>query len=327
MTATRTLFNWDAQAQAYTSTEGDGAHDRIVYDSAKSRWIWTEGSSLRQEEYDNNKGQLQVIRDLKSGVENTLKRNSNGLLQSVMTQAGDGLIFKYDGTGASAKLLQLWTLEGGVEKSQVRYRYDGLQRLERIEVDLTPDNGWDDNNLNAAKSFITTYEYADDTPKIKRASRGFTQSDGFEVSYDYYTDGPNKDRVKTLIVGSSDDGSAQRVDFTYDTINRTTSVTDAAGRSWTYKYDAQGQIIEILSPAESGQRQLTTLAYNAAGDLTRVVDAEGRINYEYDARGFIRARPLISMRRWVSLPGVLGGSHGSSSQSNPMRFRSGVLYC
>lgn len=277
------LFDYDAQAGVYRSTAGDGAHDRIAYDVSNGTWVWTEGSSLRQEIHDSNKGLLIRIRDLKTGAENTLERNPSGRLERVVTQNGDALLFGYD--RSTSKLLSLSTLEDGRTYSQVRYGYDWSGRLARIDVDLTPGT-WADNANDASLSFTTSYEYADDTPKIKRAGRGMSQSDGLEVSYEYYVNGPNRDKIRSVTVGSADDGSAQTMEFAYDTANRTTHVTDVSGRTWSYKYDAAGQLTDVLSPAEDGIRQLTRCEYNGAGDLTKVIDAENRVTvYEYDAQG------------------------------------------
>ncbi|MFC0677967.1 putative Ig domain-containing protein [Lysobacter korlensis] len=276
---TRVRFAYDAQAGLYRSTAGDGAHDTISYSTSSAQWTWMEGSSLRQEIHNSSKGQIVLVRDPKTGAENRFERNTSGRLERIVTQGGDAVLFHYD--GSTEVLLGVSTLESGEIKSQVRYGYDSAGRLARIELDLTPGT-WDDNNADATRSFVTEYEYSDDG-KIKRASRGMSQSDGLEVSYDYFID---TGRVRAITVGSVEDGSAQTLIFAYDTANRRTDVTDAAGRTWSYFYDSLGQLTEVHSPAENGQRQVTKIAYNAAGDVTRVEDAEQRVTaYEYDSRG------------------------------------------
>jgi YD repeat-containing protein len=276
---TRVRFEYDAQAGLYRSTAGDGAHDTLSYSASAAQWTWAEGSSLRQEVYNASKGQIVLVRDAKTGAENRFERNSSGRLERIATQGGDAVLFHYD--GSTEVLLGVSTLESGEVKSQVRYGYDSAGRLARIELDLTPGT-WDDNSVDATRSFVTEYEYTD-SGKIKRSSRGMSQSDGLEVSYDYFAD---SGRVRSITVGSVDDGSAQTLVFAYDTANRRTDVTDAAGRTWSYFYDTLGQLTEVHSPAENGQRQVTKIAYNATGDVTRVEDAEQRVTaYEYDTRG------------------------------------------
>lgn len=165
---------------------GEGAHDRIVYQDLggnEARWIWTEGTSLRQEVYDTRRsGHLMAIRDLKTGAENVLEyEGDNGRLLRVVTQNGDALVFGYE--GSTSRVMSLSTLENGIQYSQVRYAYDQSGRLTQVEVDLTPGT-WADNDQDQALSFTTTYAYDADTTRMsRRSTRGVTQSDGNEVSY------------------------------------------------------------------------------------------------------------------------------------------------
>ncbi len=61
---------------------------------------------------------------------------------------------------------------------------------------------------------------------------------------------------------------------------RLSAITDASGRSYQFRYGADGYIDRVTDPAG----RIFTLTHNAAGDLTAVTDPLGRVTaYEYDA--------------------------------------------
>jgi YD repeat-containing protein len=96
-------------------------------------------------------------------------------------------------------------------------------------------------------------------------------SDGVTVAYTYEADGAGGFRVKTVTRGNAGDGSTQTTTFVYNA--GSTDVIDGAGRTWTYEYDANRQLVGVLEPAVDGLRQKTSYTYDASGNLIRVAQA------------------------------------------------------
>ncbi|MGH8049868.1 MAG: hypothetical protein ACREPB_04325, partial [Arenimonas sp.] len=281
-----------SSANTYTSTDGEGAHDTLVWNSGSSTWTMTEGSSRREEQYANHAdsgllGRLIRIRDLKSnGItpaefdvlysDNTASARITEVLSIDGTGASaDAILFAYDG---SNRLISITTREGGITKGQVSYGYDTQGRLSWVQQDLTPtigtDNAWDavTSANNNGLRFRTTYTYVTTTPSDLRIA-SVAQSDGMTVAYTYEADGGGGYRVKTVTQGNSSDGSAQTATFTYN--SNSTDVTDSLARVWTYQYDANKRLTAILAPAISGQRDTTSYTYDASGNVTQVKTVSG----------------------------------------------------
>jgi RHS repeat-associated protein len=71
-------------------------------------------------------------------------------------------------------------------------------------------------------------------------------------------------------------------DYAYTPAGKLATITDAAGNSWSYKYDLVGDEVSETDP-DAGT---TTSTYDPAGQLMSVTDARGKaISYTYDADG------------------------------------------
>jgi hypothetical protein len=55
------LYTWDDARSLYVSTEGDGAHDTLSYNSSTTQWTWTDGSARVIETYDNSGRLLSTV--------------------------------------------------------------------------------------------------------------------------------------------------------------------------------------------------------------------------------------------------------------------------
>ena len=305
------VFAFSGTANLYTSTSGDGAHDTLTWNATTSQWTYVEGSTRREELYENHasatlKGRLARIRDLRTDgtapAQFDIVYDASNRVSEVRSIDGtalaanrDALVFTYNTAG---QLASISTREGGTVRSQVTYGYenaDGSGRLAWVLTDLTPDvstdNAWDGGVAanNDGKRFRTSYTYASATASDLRIA-SVTTSDGVSVAYTYEADGSGGYRVKTVTQGSAGDGSAQTTTFTYGA--GTTDVTDGVGRTWTYQFDAAGQLSAVLEPAVDGLRQKTSYTYDASGNVIRISQAPSAgaaavldTVFRYDANG------------------------------------------
>ena len=320
--STMTLYTGDGQAVVftytssnhYTSTAGDGANDTLVWSSGSSTWTYTEGSTQRQETYANHadavlKGRLTQIKDAVSGAIFNVLYDANNRVSEVRSvddvnnATSDALLFGYDQT--TGHLTSVTTREGGVVKSQLTYGYDNVGRLAWVQTDLTPtdagDNTWDDATAanNDGTLFRTTYTYVTTNANDLRIA-SVTTSDGVSVSYTYASDGAGGYRVASVTQGSAADGSAQTVNFTYN--SGSTDVTDASGRTWTYQYNANGQLTSVLEPAESGLRTSTNYTYDASGHVTQVKTMRGSAVLSQTDNAYDSNENLLS--QWTRVDGA-----------------------
>lgn len=263
-----TVYAWNGSR--YQSSEGDGAHDSVVWDAAASEWVWTEGSSRAVERYEGASGRLVSLTD-RSGVVTRYGYDASGRLSSVRdASSGQELVLSYNAAGKLQRL-DTRSATGGALTQQVYYGYDGLGRLVSVSTDLTPS----DNSIADGKVYTTTYGYDGDSFRVASVS----QSDGTTASFTYVLVG-GEYRVRTVTDASG------TMTFSYDTANRRTDVSNGLGQLWSYYYDAQGQMVQVQTPAVNGQRLSTSYLYDAEGNLTRVTDGLGNsVSYRYDANG------------------------------------------
>ncbi|WP_197046841.1 deaminase domain-containing protein [Paucibacter sp. KBW04] len=251
-------------AGRYISTDGSGAYDTISYDATNSQYVWTDGATGLVERYDGSNGRLMLTRDT-SG--NTLQYayDGSGFVKSVVDPNNDRSIF-FDYSGNQLTQVRI-VGAGGVNLVRVQYRYDTSNRLQKVIVDLTPEDGV----IADGKTYVTTYGYDGTSKRVA----SITQSDGSSLAFSY-VDG----RVSSL-----NDGLGVTT-FAYDTGTRRTTVTDALQRKTVYQYDAAGQLQSVTGPAVNGVPQVTSFDYSPAGDLIKTVDGMGRtVNMDYDANG------------------------------------------
>ncbi len=263
------LYTYDVARGKYVTTEGDGAYDTLSYNAGT--WTWTDGASGVAETYsDANSGRLASVVD-ESGNALAFGYNGAGLLTSVQTAGGDTTYLDYTGTN----LTQIRTVaSGGATLIRTTYGYDGSNRLTQVTTDLTPDNTTD------SKTYVTTYTYDGTSRRVATMA----QTDGTSVAFTYQQVGADY-RVSQI---SQTVAGVQRVtSVSYDTTNRTTTVTDPLGRATVLAYDTANRLTGITMPAASGApAQQVGYAYDASGNVSAVTDARGNaVVYGYDANG------------------------------------------
>lgn len=304
-------FLFTGAANVYRTTVGAGAHDTLTWTGdqpGSDFWVLEEGSSRRTERYLSLSGQPAAARlheieqSRHDGVDPAryqVSYDTEGRVIEVRAfsdaqpTGGDALLFTYNGAG---QLTGLSTRESGVVREQVSFGYDAAGRLTVVEYDLTPDDieelpAQDSWNATAAANdglrFRTTYTYVD-ASSMRLAA--IAHSDGRVTSYTYDAQG----RVQTVTRGDTNtndaDGSGETLTLAYDTVAGRTDVTDSLGRTWSYYYDANGQLTAMHSPAQDGLRNVTAYQYDGDGNLTQVLTTRGaavlsQADYAYDAAG------------------------------------------
>ncbi|MEW8087775.1 MAG: calcium-binding protein, partial [Candidatus Thiodiazotropha endolucinida] len=172
-------FTYDETQGLYVSTAGEGAHDTLSYDISTGIWRWTDGTPGVEERF-NTDGRLIEQRDADGNLLTYIY--TGNLITEITDASGQTTYFDYNGTN----LTQIRTLSQGQEQSRVRYRYDALNRLSEVEVDLSPE----DNSVADGQIAVTQYTYDGDSTRVA----SITHADGAAVSFTYDAAG----RLETL---------------------------------------------------------------------------------------------------------------------------------
>jgi YD repeat-containing protein len=275
-----TQYQWNSKRNAWFSSDGDGAAD-FVRVSADGNYEWVDGSTREVHTYDTEGRLLRYTDRNGNGWVITRERSAAAHISSLTSL--DRRQSVHIQRGAWGEITAIETRDSGRPAAhRVEYTYirDRLtDQPTRILSVRTP-------NLSGAGHFETTYTYDSQNPnRIIRVR----QSDNAEVSFRYDAQG----RISEVRRGSGLDGPQSVLTYAYDTVNRRTTVSDAAGQSWVYAYDGGGRLTEVTQPAVNGQRAQTRYSYDARSNVLSVV--HGQLNaqstfvaregvyYEYDA--------------------------------------------
>ncbi|USA45404.1 DNA/RNA non-specific endonuclease [Acinetobacter sp. C26M] len=261
-------FNYSS-ANAYISTEGDGAYDKLSMNG--NTWTITDGKTLATEVYEYNPslktGRLVAVKD-SNGTNLAYSYDALDRLISIKdlnSTSLNELIYNYDGT--TNRIKRIDTKANGITNQNVYYEYDSLNRLSKVITDLTPN----DNSIADQKVYSTSYSYELNSSRIA----SITQSDGTSVQFSYELDSvTNSYRVKTVR------DSQGLTTFTY-AANKTT-VENSLKEIWEYSYDANQQLTSI----KNANAEVSSFSYDGQGNVTSIVDNEGnKLTYRYDSNG------------------------------------------
>jgi hypothetical protein len=148
-------YDWATKGgvAAYWSSDGDGAHDKLV--NASGVWTWTDGSSQYSEVYeavpgDSTSWRIASYKD-NAGAAQTFTYWSGTKLDKVI--AANGEYIQYQWSGSS--IVQINTGLADRTLTRTRYEYDGSGRLNTVKVDLSPDTA----GISDGHIYTTYYEY------------------------------------------------------------------------------------------------------------------------------------------------------------------------
>ncbi len=286
------LYNYVAGSNRYVTTAGAGSYDKIEYTNGE--FTWTDGSTQTREVYDASQGgRITLAKDLDG---NEVQYSYTGLkLTSIVTANQERIEFGY--TGNNLTSIQTFKADNSLLTARTRYTYDSLNRLSSVIVDLTPEDISDD------KVVVRSYTYDGTSNRI--ASISETGAENF-IAFTYTLVG-GEYRVETISEPTTNSGTRVTT-FSYDVASRLTSVTDALSNvtriaynadgslgamstlasgsgaplnSWTFGYDAQGNVLTTARPGGA----LDTATYDASGNLLSLVGPTGEVvTYTYGSR-------------------------------------------
>jgi len=219
-----TVFSYQSSgpnAGAYFSSDGDGAHDTLIYNGSTQQWTYTEGSSQRQEQYDwiAGAGKLTAQSDA-DGNTKTYAYHANGFINQINDASGQIIDIIYAGNNAT----EVRTTSEGITQTLVTYQYDTSNRLIQAIIDLQPSD---------STTYATSYTY----DGVSNRVASVTQSDGTAIAFSY--DASN--RIETVT-----DGNGNVTTYSYTSNSMT--ATDALGNQTTYHFDLEGQVTQIQRP-------------------------------------------------------------------------------
>jgi RHS repeat-associated protein len=173
------------------------------------------------------------------------------------------------------------------------YTYDSSTQTQLLSVTrkfTDPDLG--------LQTAITKYEYNDaSNPGLvtriipPRGNTGPTPDYTFATTMAYYSSGSPAGMLQ-----SSTDADGNQTTYTYDAAGRRLTMVDPNGNAsggvpgdhtWSYTYDAEDRLLTQVAPApvHGGTALTTTFQYDAVGNRTAVIDANGQVTvYLYDVR-------------------------------------------
>jgi len=247
-----TYSGYDANHNAGTITDANGAVTAYTYDYASRIKTVTTGSGVTAYAYDANGNIASVTMPEGNRIEYAY--DSANRLISITDGLGNYMAYAYDDAGNKTR--EEICDPQGVVKKYLDFEYDHFNRLNKIK-----------NSDNSYTAF--SYDAGGNRSLME------TVPDNITTSYTY----DELNRLKTVVQA---EGTPQEAvtEYEYDVQDNLTMVKDAEGKVTRYRYDDFGRVTEIISP-DTGT---TEYAYDEAGNVKTKTDAKGVIvSYEYDA--------------------------------------------
>jgi RHS repeat-associated protein len=251
-----TSYSYDLNGNLTAITYADDTAENYGYDPRGNLTSFTNrrGQTLTYS-YDSN-NQL-ISKTLPDGATTTYTYDAVGNLTSA-TDASGTLTLAYD---AANQLTQITYPNG----RSLSYGYDAAgRRTQMVNQDgYTVTYGYDDAGRlttvsDGGASPLVTYSY-DSVGRLEQEVNG----NGTTTTYSYDA----ASQLLSIVNGAPGGSVNSRFDYTYDELGRRTTMTTLEG-TWTYGYDASGQLTAVTLP--NGRH--IEYAYDAAGNRITVND-------------------------------------------------------
>ncbi|HVH49565.1 MAG TPA: DUF6531 domain-containing protein, partial [Sphingomicrobium sp.] len=236
---------------AYWTTDGDGAHDKLVKSGAT--WVWTDGSSQVVETYEATVANPTTDFRIKE------RKDTDNLK----------LTFAYVDT--TDKIERVTTSNHGLANAATG--------TEQSYVDYI----WDTINPDNLASIVTGYtDFGDPLNAGDDANRTATRT---SYTYESYVDGTvTKYRLKTVSVDltpeNTGDSSSFVTTYSYNATNCVTRIQTTDGVDFNIDYNGAGKVWRLYEVLAGGNR-VTTLTYEA--DYTAITYDGQVTELHYDA--------------------------------------------
>jgi YD repeat-containing protein len=284
-------YDFNSSIGVYVSTAGGGAYDRLGYSGGL--WTWTEGASQITEKYAAYGTNSWRITEQGDTDGNKLTFTYTGAnLTEVKTADLSYIRYLWSGSNITQITTGYTDLQSGVDRTRTstRYAYDGLNRLSKVTVDLSPQDGL----IADGRTYTTAYTYDGTSKRVALIS----QSDGSKIEFGYtaFSTSTVEYRI-TSIKQWVDDTTTRTTLIDYDVANGITTVKDPLGNAAKLVY-AGGNLVQVVQPAPTpGAPQIISkFTYNSRGDVEVVRRFDGFANlasntaasettFAYDGRG------------------------------------------
>ena len=326
-----TQYAYNEGGKVTSITYADNTTDLYTYDTDNNRLTWTNraGESISYTVSDGKTTRIQYA----DGRDIAVSYNEDGNV----TKAGD-MSFVYD---EKSNLASIAYDNGGT----ISYNYSD-DALAAITVDgmqsayTYTDSGYIDTIQNGSGVLLVDYDY-DEKGNIVKVTNG----NGTYSLYSY-ADG-NNGKVSAIDNYNADGVLSSWTHYTYDT-DGLVSVKATESGSWSYTYDAMGQLLSESFTATGAQSasNVRTYTYDAAGnrlsqdingtvttytynDLNQIVTANG-FTYRYDANGNL-LEDEERLYTWTTDNKVASETDKATGESweytyNALGYRTGVAH-
>ena len=282
-TVTGCQYNYDSGLVSSIS-DYEGNATSFSYNN-KGRLISISPPDVNTVTYDYNSGNLVDLEHIvRSGI-GTCNITYNGYHQATRIEDEQGHVFgpiTYDGHGRIDTVTE--TANGYDVITEYEYYAAGVTgeyRLKEIKKDgsvvasCTYDTIGRVRTATDATGLTLTYDYND----LNHITR-ITYPDGKFISYSHCGCCPRS-------VESVTDRAGRTTYYTYDKMQRLTSVQEPGRGITQYEYDANGKLVRM----EDANGRETRFEYDDEGRLYRKYDADGKyVEYGYNNNGLLETR-------------------------------------
>ncbi len=310
-----TAYQYDSKGNMTSMTDAKGQISKFVYDQYNDLTSMTDPLGATTKYTYDVVGNMTSQTDAQGNV-TTFTYNSLNQLISVTDPLGNTSAYTYDADGNKASLKDAngnTTYYAHRYNGQVNQITDALGKITAFSYGTAgcPSCGGGVDKLTAvtdAKSNVTSFQYDTTGHLIKETDpMGYitlytydsngnlatkTDANGNRISYSY--DALNRLTERIYPDGSGDAFAYDArgnityagngyiaYNFTYDSLNRPTSVTDSNNRTIQYTYDEDSNRLTLTNPFGS-QIQY---GYNATNRLSSLQTGQGQFTFTYDTLG------------------------------------------
>jgi YD repeat-containing protein len=273
-----TTFTYDATKGYYTSQDGTGPANELRFAAGTNIWTWTDGASRATEQFGTVAGFifLTAVTDA-DGNTQSYTYNTSGMLTRITEANGDYSDITWTGARPTQVTTSSTNASGLQTETRVRYTWDASYRLTSATIDLSPQ----DNNIADGNVYTTSYTY--DGTSLRVSS--ITQTDGSRLDIGYTQSGATY--LVTSLTETVASGVTRVTGLYYDLVNKATMITDPLGGVTTMRYDASGNLTQIVQPAPmpGAAAPTASFTYDGNGHVTSTTANGLTTVFQYDPNG------------------------------------------